>query len=132
MIKKLLHYSLLACLALLFCATGLSHARTRGEAAGQATIPGVALASLPPQAQQTMRLIRGGGPYPYRQDGAVFGNYERLLPSRPRGYYREFTVRTPSSRDRGASRIIAGGSPAPFREYFYTDDHYASFKHIDE
>ena len=81
---------------------------------------------LPPEARDTLRLIARGGPYPHRQDGDVFGNRERRLPARPRGYYREYTVRTPGSRDRGARRIVAGGDPP--NEYFYTDDHYGSFR----
>jgi len=73
-----------------------------------AQIGEVALEELPKQAQQTLTLIRQGGPFPYRKDGTVFGNRERLLPRQPRGYYREYTVPTPGSRDRGARRIVAG------------------------
>lgn len=86
-------------------------------------------AGLPPEAHDTLRRIAGGGPFPYRQDGGVFGNRERLLPARPRGWYREYTVDTPRSRDRGARRIVTGGDPAS--EFFYTDDHYRSFRRID-
>lgn len=93
--------------------------------------PVVALASLPKEAQQTQRLIRAGGPFPYAKDGTVFGNRERLLPRKPRGFYREYTVRTPGSRDRGARRIICGGSqPTVPDACFYTADHYASFQRI--
>lgn len=81
---------------------------------------------LPPEAIDTLQTIARGGPYPYRQDDGVFGNRERRLPSQPRGYYREYTVETPGSRDRGARRIVAGGRPPA--EYFYTDDHYRSFR----
>lgn len=81
---------------------------------------------LPPEAIDTLALIERGGPYPYRQDDGVFGNRERRLPAQPRGYYREYTVKTPGSRDRGARRIVAGGRPPV--EYFYTDDHYRSFR----
>lgn len=81
---------------------------------------------LPPEAVTTLRTIERGGPYPYRQDGSVFQNRERKLPPQPRGYYREYTVKTPGSRDRGARRIIAGGQPPT--EFFYTDDHYRSFR----
>lgn len=81
---------------------------------------------LPPEAIDTLQAIARGGPYPYRQDDGVFGNRERRLPSQPRGYYREYTVETPGSRDRGARRIVAGGRPPT--EYFYTDDHYRSFR----
>jgi ribonuclease T1 len=105
-----------------------AQARTR-EA--PADLPVVALAELPAQAQTTYRLIEAGGPFPYSKDGVVFGNRERLLPAQTRGYYHEYTVKTPGSRDRGARRIICGGTP-PTRPQacFYTDDHYASFRRI--
>lgn len=90
----------------------------------------VAASDLPREARATLVLIKRGGPYPYRQDHGIFGNRERLLPSKPRGYYREYTVKTPGSRDRGARRIVAGGSPPDV--YFYTDDHYQSFRRIQE
>jgi guanyl-specific ribonuclease Sa len=83
-------------------------------------------AFLPAEAIDTLRLIERGGPYPYRQDDGVFGNRENRLPRQSRGYYREYTVETPGSRDRGARRIVAGGRPPV--EYFYTDDHYRSFR----
>lgn len=82
--------------------------------------------ALPVQAQQTMTLIRAGGPFPYRQDGEVFTNREGLLPSEPSGYYQEYTVVTPGSIDRGARRIIAGKNG----QDYYTDDHYASFREV--
>jgi ribonuclease T1 len=93
---------------------------------------GVALAQLPPEAQSTERLIRAGGPFPYpRKDGSVFGNRERILAPKPRGFYREYTVRSPGSRDRGARRIVCGGrQPTQPEACFYTDDHYASFRKI--
>lgn len=81
---------------------------------------------LPDEALDTLALIERGGPYPHRQDGGTFQNRERLLPPQPRGYYREYTVRTPGSRDRGARRIVSGGNPPA--EFFYTDDHYRSFR----
>ena len=91
----------------------------------------VALSVLPPKAQQTQRLIFAGGPFPFAKDGVVFGNFERVLPRRERGFYREYTVRTPGSRDRGARRIVCGGTqPTRPDACFYTADHYASFKHI--
>lgn len=97
----------------------------------------VALAELPPEARDTLSLIRRGGPFPYpRKDGSVFGNFEKRLPARPRGYYREYTVPTPGSRDRGARRIVAGSGPDDdvrrSGEYYYTDDHYRSFRRIVE
>lgn len=91
----------------------------------------VALATLPPQAQQTHRLILAGGPFPYRKDGSVFQNRERRLPAHPRGYYREYTVKTPGSRDRGARRIVCGGPrPVAPEACYYTGDHYTSFQRI--
>lgn len=101
-----------------------------------ATATEVSLAELPPQARETVALIRRGGPYPYRRDGSVFGNREKRLPLKPRGYYTEYTVKTPSERDRGPRRIVAGkgatGDPATSGEYYYTDDHYNSFRRIRE
>ena len=86
-------------------------------------------AGLPPEALHTLAMIRKGGPYPYRKDGTVFQNRERLLPAQARGYYREYTVPTPGARDRGARRIVSGGDPP--REFWYTDDHYRSFRPIE-
>ena len=91
----------------------------------------VALAGLPAEARQTEQLIRRGGPFPYAKDGSVFGNRERQLPRQFRGYYREYTVKTPGSRDRGARRIVCGGREAAAPEAcYYTADHYTSFKRI--
>jgi ribonuclease T1 len=81
---------------------------------------------LPNEARQTLALIENSGPYPYQRDGAVFGNREGRLPRRERGYYREYTVKTPGARDRGARRIVAGRGG----ERYYTDDHYRSFRRI--
>ncbi|MES2610631.1 MAG: ribonuclease [Pseudomonadota bacterium] len=92
----------------------------------------IALAELPPQGRATYALIREGGPFPYDKDGSVFGNRERLLPAYKRGYYREYTVRTPGSRDRGARRIVCGGKPRVPDACYYTGDHYASFREIIE
>lgn len=92
----------------------------------------ISVAELPREAQQTLTLIKKGGPFPYVQDGRTFGNYEGVLPKQKRGYYHEFTVKTPRARNRGARRIIAGGEPASSGEYYYTDDHYATFKRIKE
>jgi ribonuclease T1 len=92
----------------------------------------VLVSELPREAQVTLHAIKQGGPFPYDKDGVVFGNYERLLPKQKRGYYREFTVKTPGARNRGARRIVAGGEAGAPREYFYTDDHYASFRRIKE
>ena len=84
--------------------------------------------NLPREARDTLTIIRNGGPFPYSKDGATFSNREHALPRRGRGYYHEYTVKTPGARNRGARRIIAG---AP-GEYYYTDDHYATFKRIKE
>lgn len=92
----------------------------------------IAVADLPVEARQTMLLIKRGGPFPYARDGVIFGNYEGLLPKQKRGYYHEFTVRTPRARSRGARRIVTGGALPDPNEYYYTDDHYASFKRIKE
>ena len=96
----------------------------------------IAAADLPREARATLALIRSGGPFPYRKDGTVFQNRERRLPVCGRGYYTEYTVRTPWQRDRGARRIIAGkgasGDAATSGEYYYTDDHYETFHRIRE
>ncbi|MDR6674903.1 ribonuclease domain-containing protein [Xanthomonas sp. 1678] len=81
---------------------------------------------LPPEARATIALIQRGGPFPHRQDGSVFGNRENRLPSRPRGYYREYTVDTPGLEHRGTRRIVTGGDPPDV--WYYSDDHYASFR----
>lgn len=88
----------------------------------------VSLAQLPGEARETLALIKAGGAFPHQRDGAVFGNREGLLPKRERGYYREYTVKTPGAKDRGARRIVAGRTG----EYYYTDDHYRSFRRIIE
>jgi ribonuclease T1 len=84
------------------------------------------LSQLPAEARQTVALIDQGGPFPYAKDGVVFGNYEKLLPQQKRGYYHEYTVKTPGSRDRGARRIVTGQGG----EIYYTDDHYKSFRTV--
>ncbi|GHC57005.1 ribonuclease domain-containing protein [Streptomyces cinnamoneus] len=81
---------------------------------------------LPPEARRTLELIAKGGPFPYEKDGAVFGNYENRLPRQARGYYHEYTVPTPGSRNRGARRIITG----EHAERFYTSDHYQTFEAV--
>jgi ribonuclease T1 len=99
----------------------------------QAQVDGyVKLNDLPPEARHTLQLIKQGGPFPYEKDGSVFRNYEKILPKKQRGYYREYTVKTPYARNRGARRIVAGGEPAINREFYYTADHYASFRRIKE
>ena len=98
------------------------------RAADTRALPQVALAELPSEAQRTVRSIREGGPFQYERDGVVFGNFERLLPHRERGYYREYTVATPGLKHRGARRIVAGRKG----ELYYSDDHYRSFRRVTE
>jgi ribonuclease T1 len=88
----------------------------------------IAVDQLPREARATLALIRKGGPYPYAKDNSIFGNREGALPKQKRGYYREFTVKTPGERTRGARRIIKGAGG----ELFYTDDHYSHFRRINE
>ena len=114
---------------------GLALALTSGiavQARQHATEPApVALARLPTEAQAVHRLIHEGGPFRHAKDGAVFGNRERALPARPRGFYREYTVPTPGASDRGARRIVCGGrEPRIPDACFYTADHYNSFHRI--
>ena len=86
------------------------------------------MADLPKEAQDTLKLIDAGGPYPYSRDGVVFGNLEKILPKHDRGYYHEYTVKTPGEKDRGARRVVTGTGG----ERYYTDDHYESFRRIAE
>ncbi|MEO6354202.1 MAG: ribonuclease [Oxalobacteraceae bacterium] len=102
------------------------------SATDAAALATVHVSALPRQAQQVLVKIRRGGPFSYAKDGAVFGNYEQILPRRNRGYYHEYTVKTPDMRSRGARRIVAGGDPQASGEYYYTEDHYASFRRITE
>jgi len=90
----------------------------------------VSVDQLPPQGRTTYQRILQGGPFPYEKDGVVFGNRERMLPLEKRGYYREYTVKTPGSRDRGARRIVCGGPATTPNACYYTADHYASFRKI--
>jgi ribonuclease T1 len=87
-----------------------------------------ALAELPPEAHETLRAIKQGGPFAYPRDGVVFGNFEHVLPKQPRGYYHEYTVKTPGAHNRGTRRIITGSTG----EYYYSADHYQTFKRIQE
>lgn len=91
-------------------------------------LPEVRESALPAEARNTLALIRAGGPYRYSQDNQTFGNFERILPRKDRGYYREYTVPTPGESDRGARRIVAGDDG----EKYYTDDHYETFRFIAE
>ena len=114
-----------AVLGLLFVAEA---ALALGDAPPAAVATEIAVAELPGEARQTIALIRKGGPFPYERDGVVFGNFEKRLPAQTRGYYREYTVRTPGVQSRGARRIVAGRGG----ELYYTDDHYNSFRRIKE
>ena len=109
--------------------TGIPAAQARGPLDGPAP---VRVAELPRQGQETLERIRTGGPFQFYKDGMVFGNRERLLPTEKRGYYREYTVTTPASRDRGARRIVCGGPARTPHACYYTADHYASFRKIVE
>ncbi len=123
-------FSKLALTALLLVVagvTGVVHAKQTRTQDGIATI---SLAELPSQGKQTFERIHQGGPFPYDKDGVVFGNRERLLPAEKRGFYREYTVKTPGSRDRGARRIVCGGEPKAPAACYYTADHYSSFRRI--
>ena len=86
----------------------------------------IAMGDLPTQAIVTLELVESGGPYPYSQDDGVFGNRARVLPARPSGTYREYTVVTPGSPDRGARRLVI----ADGRDVYYTDDHYDTFRFV--
>ena len=115
-------------LLLLASALMLQFGAGEGRAQKAPTTNAVAVENLPQEARVTLALIKTGGPFPYQRDGAVFGNFERRLPIKERGYYKEYTVPTPGSRTRGARRIIAGAR----WEFFYTDDHYKTFRRIRE
>lgn len=111
-------------MGLVACGATASPAHARGAVPeGLREIP---VAELPAEAQATIRLIRRGGPFPYERDGSVFRNFEKRLPLRERGYYREYTVRTPGVKGRGARRVVAGRGG----ELYYTEDHYRSFRRV--
>jgi ribonuclease T1 len=117
--------AIVVALALALTAIAAPATAQKSPAAAVAEVP---LAQLPREARDTLAVIRKGGPYPYAKDGAVFGNRERMLPPQKRGYYREFTVKTPGVRTRGARRIVAGKGG----DFYYTDDHYNQFRRIRE
>lgn len=102
------------------------------HARGFANTDVVHVRDLPPEAQRTIALIHQGGPFPYRRDGIPFGNFEGVLPKQKRGYYHEFTVKSPGSRNRGARRIVVGGPLSDPDVLYYTDNHYATFRRIIE
>ena len=107
---------------------GVGEAEARQESV--AALAPIAAVDLPKEARITLALIRDDGPFPYERDGVPFGNREGMLPPKPRGYYREYTVETPGARSRGARRIVCGGVTATLAECYYSADHYQSFKSI--
>ena len=115
-----------ACLLLaVLLAAGIAAARSPAD-----SLPEVATSALPQEARRTLDSIASGGPYPYQRDGVVFANREQRLPRHARGYYHEYTVKTPGVKTRGAQRIICGGGLRSIAECYYTDDHYQSFRRI--
>jgi ribonuclease T1 len=128
-VKSVLTSTLLA-----IAIAGAPLAQAKGPMDGMARdgVAAVQVAELPRPGREVYELIRKGGPFPHDKDGTVFGNRERLLPIERRGYYREYTVATPGSRDRGARRIVCGGPARTPHACYYTADHYASFRKIVE
>ena len=126
--RSIRHFAALAALAV---AVALAPPPAAARANPDA-IPAVALSALPAEAQSVFEEIHKGGPFRYDRDGIAFGNYEQLLPAKPRGYYHEYTVRTPGTKSRGARRIICGGPTRTPDACYYTDDHYRSFRRISE
>ena len=119
-------HAFLAAAALAFAALAGHAAAQKGPPPAADRLAEVAASELPREAQKTIALIRKGGPFPYAKDGSVFGNREGHLPRTPRGYYREYTVKTPGKRHRGARRIVAGRGG----EFYYTEDHYNTFRRV--
>ena len=118
-------------LAAVLACTHLAHANGLSAPSHGTRAGTVALDDLPVQGQQTYALIFQGGPFPYDKDGSVFGNRERRLPVHERGFYREYTVKTPGVKSRGARRIACGGTPRNPEVCYYSEDHYAKFRRID-
>ncbi|MEC5409270.1 ribonuclease [Paraburkholderia sp. MPAMCS5] len=111
-------------------AQGASGTPTASGAQVTGTLGTVTRTQLPGEAAETLRLIKAGGPFPFRDDGVLFRNSALLLPKHPRGYYHTYTVRTPGSTDRGQRRIVCGGPRRETGDCYYTDDYYANFKRI--
>jgi guanyl-specific ribonuclease Sa len=114
----------------LSCCCSTAHAWEGWRGWNARELPSIVATALPPEARETLALIHAGGPFPYRRDGVRFQNREGRLPAAASGYFREYTVTTPDARDRGARRIIAGGQPPEV--FYYSDDHYRSFRRIQE
>ncbi len=133
-LRRVLEGATTLCLILALMGLAASTAHGDDRAAASAALGAtIRVQDLPPEARETLALIRKGGPFAHEQDGTVFGNRERLLPRAPRGHYTEYTVRTPGLRHRGARRIVAGGDPKSLQaEFWYTEDHYQSFRRIRE
>lgn len=112
-------------LSALLGAAWLAPASAQREAPGARE---VSVSELPREARETLALIAAGGPFPYAKDGTVFNNREGRLPAQRRGYYQEYTVKTPGVRNRGARRIVAGANG----DKWYTEDHYDTFRRIRE
>jgi ribonuclease T1 len=116
-------------LGALFASVGVQ-ARAPAPADSASAASGITVSELPRQGTETYERILKGGPFAHEKDGVVFGNRERLLPQKTRGYYREYTVTTPGARNRGTRRIVCGGQPKTPDTCYYTADHYASFRKI--
>jgi ribonuclease T1 len=112
----------------LVIAGNFAGARDSTTETAKLSLPTIAAADLPAEGQAMLQLIKKGGPFPFRKDGSIFGNRERILPNKARGYYKEYTVKTPGAGSRGARRIVAGD----VGEFYYTGDHYNSFQRIVE
>ena len=127
---------MLRLVVLLLLAAALLGAPAADARDARTDVVDVQLQDLPAEVRSTLALIKAGGPFRYRKDGSVFGNREKRLQRQPRGYYTEYTVPTPNARDRGARRIVAGRGTArdvaSSGEYYYTDDHYNTFRRIRE
>jgi ribonuclease T1 len=131
MLRFLCHgwrFSCVVFLSVLWLPAGAQADSYRAAQSAHVSLPIVSIAEIPPEARDTLRTIKQGGPFAYSRDGVVFGNYERILPKQSRGYYHEYTVKTPGAHNRGARRIICG----PLPECYYTADHYKTFKRIRE
>jgi ribonuclease T1 len=116
----------IAAAACMIAAAGTADARSHPPG----DLPAIAVADLPKEARTTLERIRDQRTFPYDRDGVVFGNREGILPAKRRGYYHEYTVKTPGSRNRGARRIVCGGEKGTVNDCYYSDDHYQSFKSI--
>jgi len=125
--RFILHFLFVLFAMLLALASAQTHADAFGSNNDREMLI-IAVSALPPEGRETLHLIKQGGPFPYPRDGVIFSNFEKRLPKRERGYYREFTVKTPGARNRGARRIVCG-QPV---ECYYSADHYQTFRRIME